>query len=474
LVTEWADRFGSRVDPKFGHTLAKSGFGEDLERELKLAEFLVDLEDHNIEVRPKPNSKHNLPSFCSSRGGKVEIFHNPANHFANLGCRAKLYQALQMEGTTRHNADRREDAKQQVGPDGDNSARKATSVAHYRPWVRVECNKLAVAAGHAQPYPEDGCVRPVDNDERFFFEYAVQQEEREKEWGREYTAADILTAGGCPCSECDATREELRRDDDEGGGGGGDGGGGVDLPATRVFGAMGSSRALARAASTASSAVAIGGAAATPAAGAMKVAPQTAVASPVAAAMEVAAEAVAASPVAGAMEVAAHTAVASPAAAAMEVAAEAAAPAMAAGGRRGHMPAMRAALLQPLVLPRPTGACPIPFTFPMPFAVDHGLPPPPPSQSPSNQLPPEVARAKKSPVTSPSAIAALLLRRVAYEKQRAALLALVGHMKDTRSPARLKCGEANSAPAKRQIGGPSPRLALACFRVVSYCCLQLQ
>ena len=53
------------------------------------------------------------------------------------------------------NADRREDAKQHVGEDGDNSRRQETAVAHYRPWVLRERNQLCEEAGLAGRRQDD-------------------------------------------------------------------------------------------------------------------------------------------------------------------------------------------------------------------------------------------------------------------------------------------------------------------------------
>jgi len=146
-----------------------------------------------------------------------------------------------MEGTTRYNARRREEAKQQVGAGGDDSARAATSVPHFRPWVWRERNRLASQAGLPQPYPKVGTTRPTDNGERFFMEYAFEQATRRRDHGGKIMPAAVLAAGGCPCFEC----KDARRVGAGGGGGGGGGGasssstgGATSLtPApTRVFG----------------------------------------------------------------------------------------------------------------------------------------------------------------------------------------------------------------------------------------------
>jgi hypothetical protein len=83
-----------------------------------------------------------------------------------------------MEGASGMNSDRREEAKRLVGPDGDDCARAATAVAHYRPWVRRERNRLAQGAGFPLPYPGDGFERRPDNGERFNVEYAIEQAAR--------------------------------------------------------------------------------------------------------------------------------------------------------------------------------------------------------------------------------------------------------------------------------------------------------
>ena len=112
-----------------------------------------------------------------------------------------------MEGVCRDNVDRREDAKQFIGEDGDESARALTRVAHYRPWVRRERNILAEKAGQPQPYPVDGKVRPADNGERFYYEYHLAQQKRDLEHGGMQTPAEIIKAGGCTCKECTDIRQ---------------------------------------------------------------------------------------------------------------------------------------------------------------------------------------------------------------------------------------------------------------------------
>ena len=180
-MVEWKAKYTDAVDPKIGLPLATPGFDDQFERCLGLVEHLVDVAgvDSNYAERPKPGSKHTLTRWRSSRGAKVETFHLASRHYANLGTNARATQALQMEGVCRDNADRREDAKQFVGEDGDESARALTRVAHYRPWVRRERNILAEKAGQPQPYPEDGKVRPADNGERFYYEYHLEQEKRD-------------------------------------------------------------------------------------------------------------------------------------------------------------------------------------------------------------------------------------------------------------------------------------------------------
>ena len=73
LVTSWALEYALRVDPSKGYTLARDEFQSVLDHELKLVEFLIDLQDHNIQVRPKPGSTHSLCTYRSSRGAKVEV-----------------------------------------------------------------------------------------------------------------------------------------------------------------------------------------------------------------------------------------------------------------------------------------------------------------------------------------------------------------------------------------------------------------
>ena len=111
-----------------------------------------------------------------------------------------------MEGYVRMNAERREEAKQLVGPDGDDSARAATRVPHFRPWLLQERNRLALAAGHPLPYPDECAHLPPDNGELFLMEYAYAQAARRTANGGAYTVNQIIAAGGCPCVECTAAR----------------------------------------------------------------------------------------------------------------------------------------------------------------------------------------------------------------------------------------------------------------------------
>ena len=70
------------------------------------------MRDHNHELRPKPGSTHSLRSWRSSRGAKIEVFHDPSKHFGKLGMETKPFQAVPMGGATRFNARRIEEAKQ--------------------------------------------------------------------------------------------------------------------------------------------------------------------------------------------------------------------------------------------------------------------------------------------------------------------------------------------------------------------------
>ena len=236
LVVEWAGHWGPRIDPVRGFVLARDEFSETLRRELNLVIHIVDLQEHTIIVRPPPGSKFQAPSYRSSRGEKVEIGHAQLKHFANLGMRPKLFQALTMEGIVRDNADRREAAKRFVDDDGDTSSMKITTAPrHHRPWLRRERNVLADEAGFQIPYPDDGFKPPEDNGERFLMEYAYQQAKRRRSNGGEaYTSEQIREAEGCPCQECLDKHRSLVAG---GGGGGGGGGGEVSLypQPTRVF-----------------------------------------------------------------------------------------------------------------------------------------------------------------------------------------------------------------------------------------------
>ena len=75
-----------------------------------------------------------------------EIYHVSSKHHSNLGTNWRTFQAQQMEGLCRFNAERGEENRQSVGADGDDSTRVETRVPHYRPWLQRERNNLALAA----------------------------------------------------------------------------------------------------------------------------------------------------------------------------------------------------------------------------------------------------------------------------------------------------------------------------------------
>lgn len=57
LVVDWADHWGPRIDPVRGFVLARDEFSVTLRRELNLAIYIVDRQEHTIVVRPPPGSK---------------------------------------------------------------------------------------------------------------------------------------------------------------------------------------------------------------------------------------------------------------------------------------------------------------------------------------------------------------------------------------------------------------------------------
>jgi len=209
-MEEWKRDYATKVDPKTGWELARTGFDEVFALELGRVGDLVEVEgiEHNVELRGKPKAKHKLRRWRSVFGAKVETGHLPLKHYANQGSHPKLFQCFTMEGLCRTNADRREDSKQLVDTDGDDSRRQETRVAHYRPWIQRERNQLCEKLGMPEPYPEVGTARPADNGERFLYEYHVQQQERDLEHGGYMqTPEEIIDAGGCTCRECTEIRK---------------------------------------------------------------------------------------------------------------------------------------------------------------------------------------------------------------------------------------------------------------------------
>jgi len=84
-LREWVEKYADIVDPRNGRKLGMNGLREAVKLQLEKAKFLVDVEDHNVELRPKPGSKHSLTRWRSSRGAKVEIYHGSSKYFANQG-----------------------------------------------------------------------------------------------------------------------------------------------------------------------------------------------------------------------------------------------------------------------------------------------------------------------------------------------------------------------------------------------------
>ena len=170
--------------------MATPAFAAVVARQEALLEHVVDVQDHNYAIRPKPGAGHGLSTQRSSRGGQVETFHGSSRIFANVGSRPRIFQALQMEGTARYNADRKAETKHQVGPDGDATPLAASRQSHYSPWLRRERNILCRSVEHPIPYPDDGFFeRPQDNGERFYYEYALAERTR-----REANGASTVSA----------------------------------------------------------------------------------------------------------------------------------------------------------------------------------------------------------------------------------------------------------------------------------------
>ena len=63
--------------------MALSGFVAAFALQLQRIPDLIDMADHNVELRPKPGSKHTLRRWRSTRGAKVEVIHGPSKRFAN-------------------------------------------------------------------------------------------------------------------------------------------------------------------------------------------------------------------------------------------------------------------------------------------------------------------------------------------------------------------------------------------------------
>jgi hypothetical protein len=135
----------------------------------------LDITEMYREIKPKPNSKHQLSIWISLRGeSALESFHDNLANYANNGMNNNLADILNLMGTARYNlairhklriADKRQEERQTGMP-----VAWETVVPHWNHTELNHINQLATSL-HLDPPFTDVEALPPDNGERFFSEY---------------------------------------------------------------------------------------------------------------------------------------------------------------------------------------------------------------------------------------------------------------------------------------------------------------
>jgi len=207
-IKEWAsclDEDDSRGHGSLGGNRAHQAVTDNL----PLSKYLADAMDHNYPRRKKKGEKHDLTSVTSTRGEKVESFHNPLGTYANGGCDPHLAQAVTIEGTVRFDMDHESKAQWNAEEEQDGVPALTERPRHYKRWIMEAANAVAQEAGKPLPYPQVTPLRP-DNGEEFYYDYFVSQLEREAEpeWleaTEKLKGKEVLMC--CPCRVCTLRRQ---------------------------------------------------------------------------------------------------------------------------------------------------------------------------------------------------------------------------------------------------------------------------
>ena len=176
-----------RCDPRTNQPL----FTEDTHQAIgnckDKAQYLSDpfpVEEMYVTIPPNKNARHDLPEYLGVRGeSKLESFHDNLAHFGNCGMRESLADNLNLCGTTRYNLTIRYKFHLLGMSADERTAMPSGWEAVVPVWNHTKLkfiNTMAFRSGSKEQFEwvED---LPEDNGERFFSEYLVQQEKREKE-----------------------------------------------------------------------------------------------------------------------------------------------------------------------------------------------------------------------------------------------------------------------------------------------------
>jgi len=192
-----------RKDPRTDKTLFMMEMKTTLVEQVKKVRYIPDpmpVDQMYRRIEPPPGSMHGLPVYVSLRGeSKLESFHDPLSNYANTATRRSLADALNLNGTARHNVNIRHRLALTSLPHEERPkviAFWANSPSYYNHSMLGYINGLATAAGYSTlPFKS---VRQIsdDNGERFFSEYFIQEKSRAKT--RPTSALNDL----CHCVEC--------------------------------------------------------------------------------------------------------------------------------------------------------------------------------------------------------------------------------------------------------------------------------
>jgi len=147
------------------------------------------------EIRPNPNSKHQLTEYLSRRGeSKLEAFHDRLAHFANSGMRDSLADNLHLAGTARYNLSIRHKRSLMTLENTERSLTPAAWEKIVPHWNHAELgyiNAMAIEVDCLPPFPKAERL-PKDNGERFFSEYIKQVNPSKERYNGDH----------CWCSTC--------------------------------------------------------------------------------------------------------------------------------------------------------------------------------------------------------------------------------------------------------------------------------